>query len=47
MIEINENKIFPEPWSLRDVSKLIKRLQFQKKSNSIFSSFKFEHNLLF
>jgi len=47
MFEVNKNKIFPEPWSLRDVTKLIKRLQYQKKKINIFSSFKLEHNLLF
>ena len=47
MIEINKSKIFPDPWSLRDVSKLIKRLQYQKLAENIFSSFKLQHNLLF
>ena len=27
MIETKKNKIFQEPWSLRDVTKLIKRLK--------------------
>ena len=47
MIEINKEKIFQEPWSLRDVSKIIKRLQYQKKQKNIFQNFQLQHNLLF
>ena len=47
MIEINEKKIFQDFWSLRDVSKIIKRLQYQKDKNNIFLNFKLQHNLLF
>ncbi len=47
MIEINKEKIFQEPWSLRDVSKIIKRLQYQKNNINIFQNFQLQHNLLF
>ena len=47
MIETNKNKIFQEPWSLRDVTKLIKRLQYQKEKKNTFPNFQIQHNLLF
>ena len=47
MIEINKEKIFQEPWSLRDVTKLIKRLQYQKEKKNTFPNFQIQHNLLF
>ena len=39
MIQINKEKIFQEPWSLRDVTKLIKRLQYQKEKKKYISKF--------
>ena len=47
MHEINEKKIFHEKWSLRDVSKLIGRLQYQKKNGNIYEGFELQHNILF
>ena len=47
MIEINKEKIFQDNWSLRDVTKLIKRLQYQKDKKNTFQNFQLQHNLLF
>ena len=48
MININNIKTFQEqPWSLRDVTKLIKRLQYQKGKLNTFLNFQLEHNILF
>ena len=48
MIQIkNEKKLFQEPWSLRDVTKLIKRLQYQKEKKNEYLNFQLQHNILF
>ena len=48
MIQINKENIFKEqPWSLRDVTKLIKRLQYQKGKENNFLNFELQHNILF
>jgi len=47
MLEINKEKLFPNPWTIKDIVALIKILQYQKNKNKIFSNFKLEHNLLF
>ena len=48
MIKINKEEEFKEqPWSLRDVTKLIKRLQYQKGKKNTFLNFQLQHNILF
>ena len=47
MFEINNAQIFQESWSLRDVSKIIGRLQYQKKQSNSYENFGLQHNLLF
>ena len=48
MININKIETFKEqPWSLRDVTKLIKRLQYQKGKINTFLNFQLQHNILF
>ena len=50
MIEMKKEKknvIIQDPWSLRDVTKIIKRLQYQKEKKNIYLNFQLQHNLLF
>ena len=48
MIKINKDDTFIEqPWSLRDVTKLIKRLQYQKGKKNTFLNFKLQRVFFF
>ena len=47
MFEINNAQIFQESWSLRDISKIIGRFQYQKKHSNSYENFGLQHNLLF
>lgn len=48
MINMEKTETFKEqPWSLRDVTRLIKRLQYQKGKSNTFLNFQLQHNILF
>ena len=47
MIEVNQKNLTPQPWSLRDISKIFLRLKNQKMNNEEFKDIGTAANLLF
>ena len=47
MIEVNQKNLTPQPWSLRDITKIFSRLKNQKINNEDFKDVGTAVNLLF